>query len=183
MEDTNFADSTVHSASDISGVKSAALPDPEGIKDGEPCDAGKENNASSDGETDLAALEKEFEELISGRFKQVYKKRTEGIIRKRLSGRAHPARAEKDTLSERKDAEASESQPENIKEEPPVKNEAVNGTDRADAARAMNKTRPIENGLSGSCGVITKINVSALNGRDVLSILKRVGAGEKIDFK
>lgn len=50
-------------------------------------------------------------------------------------------------------------------------------------AMAKNKSRPIENGLGGSCGVVTKVNVSALSGSDVLSILKRVGTGERISFK
>ena len=50
-------------------------------------------------------------------------------------------------------------------------------------AKAINAARPIENGIGGSCGVVSRINVNALKGKDVLSILKRVGAGERINFK
>ena len=50
-------------------------------------------------------------------------------------------------------------------------------------AKERNLKRPVENGCSGSCGVVTRINVSALSGNDILSILRRVGAGEKITFK
>ena len=51
------------------------------------------------------------------------------------------------------------------------------------AAVSRNKLRPTENGCGGSIGVVSRVNVHALNGADVRSILRRVGAGEKITFK
>ena len=57
-----------------------------------------------------------------------------------------------------------------------------NGEERVSVAKTMNGMRPIENGIGGSCGVVSRINVNALNGKDVQAILKRVGAGERIKF-
>jgi hypothetical protein len=46
-----------------------------------------------------------------------------------------------------------------------------------------NRTRPLENGLGGSCATVSRINVSALSGREIVNILKRAGTGERITFK
>ena len=185
MEENNIADSTVHGVTDISGVKDAAEPYPERLDAVVSHDAdGTNENASAENDCS-AALEEEFEQLINGRFSEVYKRRTESIIRKRLrSGKAHPK-----VVAENGVIKASGDLPSDTRES----TEAANNTnppsplptngDGVRAAKEMNSSRPIENGIGGSCGVISKINVNALNGRDVLSILKRVGAGERINFK
>ncbi len=53
----------------------------------------------------------------------------------------------------------------------------------AEAMIKANRSRPCENGISGSIGMVTGINVSTLNGSDILKLLKRVETGEKIRFK
>ena len=47
---------------------------------------------------------------------------------------------------------------------------------------SANQSRPRENGVGGSVGMYTGINVSALKGSDVLALLRRAEAGEKIKF-
>ena len=176
MENINTTDCTVHGASDIQGVKNADFTRPEGENSSEPYDADKVNTKIlGDGDTDDAVLEKEFDELIKGKFSKVYKRRTEGIIRRRLrSGRAHPVNAGENSSDEPKKTEA------NI---PLIASEGSEAEkSRIEAAKNINRTRPVENGINPGCGVVAQINVSALNGRDVMSILKRVGAGENIKF-
>ena len=53
----------------------------------------------------------------------------------------------------------------------------------AEKQRAVNRSRPRENGVSGSVGMFTGINVSALKGSDILDILRRAETGEKIKFQ
>lgn len=180
MDEIITTDYAVHGDSDIQGVKNAAFPDPEEEKNCEPYDADKASKENlSEGDTDEALLEKEFEELIKGRYGKVYKRRTEAIIRRRLrSGRAHPSPVAEIDLSE--DPKPLPD-PEQLQPLPRTADTAVKES-LVEAAKSINRSRPIENGVSGSCGVVSRINVSALNGRDVLSILKRVGAGEKIKF-
>lgn len=176
------ADNTVHGVSDIEGVKDVSTPDPEGEADDVTCAADRSENVKGSEDADQSELEKEFEELISGRFSEVYKKRTESIIRKRLrAGKAHPkaatvggvtvARSENEALIA---SAAAPIEPEKT---------SVPEKEQVKRAQAINVTRPLENGIGGSCGVVSRINVSALSGSDVLSILKRVGAGEKIKFR
>ena len=50
------------------------------------------------------------------------------------------------------------------------------------AQKSQNLLRPRENGVGGSVGMYTGINVSALKGSDVLALLRRAEAGEKIKF-
>jgi chromosomal replication initiator protein len=49
--------------------------------------------------------------------------------------------------------------------------------------KSINKNRPRENGVGGSIGMVTGINVSALKGSEVIELLRRVENGEKIKFK
>ena len=171
MEETNVAVSTVHGVTDISGVKDGAQSDPEGFcADVSRVADGKE---PADGSCD-AELEAEFERLISGRFGQVYKKRVEAIVRKRVrTGKAHPEPASTDDACAPAETKADEA----------VSDLSLpNGEERVSVAKTMNGMRPIENGIGGSCGVVSRINVNALNGKDVQAILKRVGAGERIKF-
>ncbi len=210
MQINNFADDVARDVADISGVKDTAPSIPDGADSGEPCvadGAGNEVQASEivvagaieqkSEASDEAALDAQFEALINGKYRQAYRKRTEGIIRKRLrSGKARPAPS----------AEPPETKKSDETVEIAVTGDAVLSEDAAKAIgasaqkgeitpennaseaqyerlRSQNKNRPIENGLYGSCGIVTKINVSALDGEGVLAILKRVGSGEKISFK
>ena len=115
--------------------------------------------------------------LIRGRFSEVYKKRTEKIIRKRL--RSGKTRSESQDTPSVNEGDGESTEPSKKDEQV----DAVDDTDGYERARLLNKNRPIENGIGGSSAVVTKINVSALDGQSVLSIIKRVGSGEKISFK
>jgi hypothetical protein len=210
MEDFKVADNAVHGGSDISGVKGDAVSYPDGNGSGLTCDAdtsekteisaeidvtgateASDNGADDRGSCeDITKLETEFEALINGRYRDVYKRRTEGIIRKRLrSGKARPEVLSgsdvklSDTGASESIAPATEKNASfaaySEEKSGAVKSNAVS----YEAAREKNKNRPLENGLAGSCGIVTKINVSALDGDGVLSILRRVGSGEKISFK
>ncbi len=188
MDDIIMTDSAMHSTSDISGVKDTQTTIPEsGVESGFPVAEGEKNTEISDtcakkceNDSQADSLEAEFDALIHGRFSEVYKKRTENIIRRRLrSGKARPEGVE--APSENKDAPITQKEEDvdaKIKEK-----EAQNFTDGYEKARQINQNRPIENGLGSGGAVITKINVSALDGQGVLSIIKRVGSGEKISFK
>lgn len=184
MEENIIADNTVHGVTDTEGVKDSVLSDPEGMGAEECRDADGTKKAESAEGADLDALEKEFDRLISGRFSEVYKRRTEGIIRRRLrSGKARPKEAENDVVTPNgvtRKTENGETEPgkaSDMRPADPTVGESVK------TAKAINAARPIENGIGGSCGVVSRINVNALKGKDVLSILKRVGAGERINFK
>ena len=208
MDNFNQADSAVHGVSDISGVKDASLSHPEGDGDSEPRDA-DEAKTTGIADTDAAVLEAEFDELIHGRFSDVYKRRTESIIRKRLRSVKSHSDTEKlidapfsdkgsendaDSSAEKSDIKGIEDALLSIigaietQSKVPTESKISERDTAAKAAafeqtRAKNKLRPLENGLGGSCGIVTRINVSALSGSDVISILNRVGAGEKISFK
>lgn len=203
MSEIILTDSAARSASDIAGVKDVAPTRPEGesedvlcvadgVKETELSVTGSIETTSNDVERAVDPLEAEFDELIRGRFSEVYKKRTEKIIRKRLrSGKAHPDSTP--TSSENVEGEAQKSESslqqktanESVQINTDLKpdNTAAPNIQGYESARQLNKNRPIENGLSGSSGMVTKINVSALDGKGVLSIIKRVGTGEKISFK
>lgn len=201
MEIFDEADSAVHGVSDISGVKDASLSCPEGEVECVPCVAdGEEKTAMAD--TDEAKLEAEFEELIRGKYSDVYKRRTEGIIRKRLkSGKARPVTEAARGVDAEADSDLGEAEKEPsfvtekavlgtagaIETALEAQNEGESSTEIKSAAiertREQNRLRPLENGLGGSSGIVTRINVSALSGSDVISILNRVGAGERISFK
>ena len=228
MDINETADITGRGASDISGVKEPALDVPDvksdlALRDADGDDKTAERSLT---DTDMITLEAEFDELIGGRFREVYKRRTEGIIRKRL--KSVKARTEASDVCLGAEPVTAAPKPENAVSEVAgaigTENEEVSqvvgaietadeevsqvagaigtadeevsqvagaietpkvsvGHGETEAARVLNRSRPIENGLGGSCGVVSKINVSALTGRDVISILKRVGTGEKISFK
>lgn len=221
MQDDNFAENAGHGVSDISGVNGAVLSRPEGEENGVLRVAAGENTEEI-GEAgprcgaDAASLDSEFEELIKGRFREAYRRRTESIIRKRLrAGKARPARdaaagsegvengifSAPERISDNKSAENAEFSGNGALGvgnagggEDAVFKDGNGGSDTSEGqserlkkaleeAVTRNRTRPVENGCGGSCGVVTRINVSALSGSDVMSILKRVGAGEKISFK
>ncbi len=203
MDSEKITDTAVYGVSDISGVKNVALSAPDGEECDEPCVADTAEKAVQNTENEFltneeneATLDAEFEKLINGKFGKAYRKRTEGIIRKRLrSVKAH-------TESEKRNASESDT-PENDVSESNVEtmakgvNTAKNGfceNNKSNNAESeavkkhersclQNKNRPIENGLCGSSGIINKINVSALDGKEILAIIKRVGTGEKISFK
>lgn len=168
MEESNvIADYAARGVSDISGEKDGAVGQPETDIASVPRVADGEQAAKG------STLEAEFDELINGRFKDVYKRRTENIIRKRLrSGKAHAVTECAPVCA----AEPSEDKPVVMEKCP---------TEKADVSsvRTKNSSRPIENGISGSCGVVTRVNVSALSGSEVISLLKRAEAGERICFK
>lgn len=191
MEEINTADSIGRDVTDISGVKDEPISRPEGDTGSVLRDAdGAEIQADGSENTDISGLEAEFDELVRGRFKEVYKKRTEGIIRKRLrSVKARSERGENAELPitgamDEDKALPSATVPDDLSAPSPTEKDALGDQLAAlEDAKAKNRSRPIENGLGGSCGVVTKINVSALSGRDVISILRRVGSGERISFK
>lgn len=181
--ENNIAKSADIGVSDISGEKTENVLLPEQSESSERFVAESAENkaeAPSDGNGDEAEeneneLEKQFEALINGKYRNAYRKRTEGIIKKRLkAGKARPT-IEKTQVDEAASAEAA--QESSVSEDSNAEKEAIR------AALTRNRLRPTENGCGGSIGVVSKVNVHALNGADVLSILRRVGAGEKITFK
>ncbi len=190
MEKTNFTDNAVFESgkdclTDTSGVKEGAVTVPDGDGDSRICAADGEKSpvtgAINEAKGDASAtadeeLEAEFDALINGKFKELYKKRTEGIIRKRLRSAGKPRAAVKEAESQ---AASEIKAPKNEEHGTATEQDA----DAYEHTRAQNKNRPMENGLRGSCGMVTKINVSALDGSGVLAILRRVDAGEKISFK
>lgn len=188
MDDIIMTDGAMHSTSDISGVKDAPTAIPESGADSVfPVAEGKESTKISDTCTQNCengsredTLEAEFDALIHGKFSEVYKKRTEKIIRRRLrSGKARPESAGAPSESENAPYPQNEEDVGAKIEE----KQAQGSADGYEKARQINKNRPIENGLGSGGAVITKINVSALDSQGVLSIIKRVGSGEKISFK
>ena len=142
-----------------------------------------EENSSASDEADEETLDAEFEALIKGRYRQAYKRRMESTVRRRLkNGRARsiavstPSEGERPSVS----CEKTESIPETEVAAP-----SGNTTDASaliEALRTKNRRRPTENGVGGSVGVVTRINVSALSGSDILGIIHRAGTGEKITF-
>ncbi len=213
MDEVNFDDSAVHGVTDTSGVKGVAsvLPEEQRIGVSEVA-AQAENTAEfseipatgeieSKVERETAdadkSLEAEFEALISGRFKEIYKRRTEGIIRKRLKVRkAHSAVAiSGEGLGGEAERLTSESESEEEKSAPVTAETAITGEDEPslgdsvkekeslyEKAFLQNQNRPLESGLSASAGIVTRVNVSSLDGSGVLDIVRRVTAGEKISF-
>ena len=183
MENNTQAVTAEIGVSDISGEKTESVLLPEQNE----CNARSVAESaitsaepSPDGETSEAQenedeLEKQFEALINGKFRNAYRKRTESIVRKRLkAGKARPE-VKETPRSEAVSAEAEGS--------PSVSKSLNQSSEAIQNAVSRNKIRPTENGCGGSVGVVSKINVYALSGRDVRSILRRAGAGEKITFK
>ncbi len=207
MENIEIAKSAENGVSDISGVKIESVLLPEQNKDNARFDAesanpsklsdsAEESKEASDfsnaenSEADRRSsvfpdgdnteeneseeeLEKLFDAMVSGKFRNAYRKRTESIVRKRLrSGKARPDT--KDTPKyEEATAESVTGKPQNSVSDKEIFRENL----------SRNRARPTENGCGGSIGVVSKINVSALNGNDVRAILRRALAGEKITFK
>jgi len=157
--------------------------------------------------------DKEFLALIKGRYREAYKRRTESIIRKRLKSskvkneqsaaveKSISAGMVKDTASASFEvnadsgSEAKEFGTDTVGAKKTAVLDMLYGTvtekipheelKRTDFSiqKNINRSRPRENGLGGSVGMITGINVSALKGSDVLELLRRAEAGEKIKFK
>ena len=142
--------------------------------------------------------DREFSALIKGRYRDAYRRRTESIIRRRLRsvGRS-AAKEEAPVISDGKVDSPSlgsgalmHKEAESVSQTHPDVG-AVTGTeicaDKKDSyvesQRAVNRSRPRENGVGGSVGMFTGINVSALKGRDILDILRRAETGEKIKFQ
>lgn len=197
MSDFKITDNAVYGVSDISGVKNVEPSVPGGEAADGLCaaDMADKTEALSENqdmsvleEEDEATLDAEFEALINGKYGRAYRKRTESIVRKRLrSVKAH---------TEREKGDASEAEGKNMLEVA-FQNKAINNVSEtiksnssevlpkkeAECSEAKNKNRPIENGLCGSNGIINRVNVSMLDGKEVLAIIKRVGSGEKISFK
>lgn len=166
-ESVIIADDAARGVSDISGGKDGSGGQPETCPVSVPRDADGEQAAEG------STLEAEFDELIKGRFKDVYKRRTENIIRKRLrSGKAHASNENAPVCT-----------PEPSVSKPVIKEKSLTEEVAVSSVRTKNSSRPIENGISGSCGVVTRVNVSALSGSEVISLLKRAEAGERICFK
>ena len=181
--ENNIANTADIGVSDISGEKQESVLLPEQSEDSQRFAAESaeiQAETASDGKADEAdenedELEKQFEALINGKYRNAYRKRTEGIIKKRLkAGKARP-KIEKTQVGECNSAEAKRET--SVSEASDTEKEAIQ------AALTRNKLRPTENGCGGSIGVVSKVNVHALNGADVRSILRRVGAGERITFK
>lgn len=146
---------------------------PEGSDQSQCCDAGNTNISGSVGEmpTPEEDLDAEFEALIKGKYREAYKKRTEGIVKRRLrSSKAHTALPPL-MSSDRQTAIEGEN---NIADS--------DNASKNEIQKMKNTTRPTENGVGGSIGVYTRINVSALTGRDVREIIGRAASGEKITF-
>lgn len=144
----------------------------------------------------------EFAALIKGRYRDAYRRRTENIIRRRLKGIRAKTDISKcvDPSSEPLSAVID---PENTEtgSAMPEKSAYLGCASRTDTARSpevpalerstqslmlqreANKSRPRENGVGGSVGMVTGIRVSALRGSDVLELLRRAENGEKIKFK
>ena len=194
MENNSIAKSAENGVSDTSGVKTEPILLPEqnvgsARFDAESADSAQiqKNEADaedttapdpSDGEDTEATeteeeLERLFDAMINGKFRNAYRKRTESIVRKRL--RTGKARPESKIAPKNEEAAAG-----SVTESP---QKTVSDKEIFRETLSRNRARPTENGCGGSIGVVSKINVNALKGSDVLSILRRVGAGEKITFK
>ncbi len=146
-------------------------------------------------------LEKEFEELIKTKYREAFRRRAEGIVRKRLRGRKQRGNAEltQSDLSGLAENVSDADNSENF-EIPSDREEAVGKTDRAVAkARStqmsdelvkyekelrlkQNSVRPSENGLGGSIGMFSRTDVVKMTSKDVQDILRRASKGEKIRF-
>ncbi len=207
MEEKILADNAENGFPDISGVKNNEGLDAEALKSNvvpagkaletdtassvsetEPRDGVRhseglpEDNSASD-EADDKALDAEFEALIKGRYRQAYKRRMESTVRRRLkNGRARsvavstPSNGESPPVS----CERTEDIPETEIAAPSGNTEDTSALIEAQITK--NRSRPTENGVGGSVGVVTRINVSALSGSDILGIIHRAGTGEKITF-
>ena len=140
--------------------------------------------------------DREFSALIKGKYKNAYRRRTESIIRRRLKSVGKGAVKEEST-----------SVGEPVENEKMVHVGTEGSTDGGGSVlkattvggakpdthlkagsyledqKAVNRSRPRENGVGGSVGMFTGINVSALKGRDILDILRRAETGEKIKFQ
>lgn len=207
MEEKTLADNAGNGFPDISGVKNTEGLDAEALKAHE-APAGKvsetdnassvsvteprggvrhseglpEDNSASD-EADEKTLDAEFEALIKGRYRQAYKRRMESTVRRRLkNGRARSVAVSTPSEDVRPSVscEKTESIPETEVAAP--SGNTLDACALIEALKTKNRSRPTENGVGGSVGVVTRINVSALSGSDILGIIHRAGTGEKITF-
>ncbi len=178
------------------------------------------NCVNSAGDVSEAEKEdREFLELIKGRYRDAYRRRTESIIRRRLkSVRTRTADGPSDaSVSEKcetvcaadgisdsgcKKGTVNKEIADTVNRADNCASDTLGALDtrsglisatggfdgaqakeRAEIQKNANRNRPRENGVGGSVGMITGINVSALKGSDVLELLRRAEAGEKIKFK
>lgn len=143
----------------------------------------------------------EFAALIKGKYRDAYKRRTENIIRRRLKGIRAKTDYDKSPAPSAESLSAARAT-ENTKAESlaPEKSAYAGAALRTDAApspqasategdtqsltlqRKANQSRPRENGVGGSVGMVTGIRVSALRGSDILELLQRAEKGETIKF-
>ena len=213
MKITQNADSAARGVSDISGVKDVSLSCPEGesedglrVADGENETGVADTDAAALDEEFERLIQGRYKQAYKKRMQSVIRRRVRsGKARPEFSAKvcdaseATPLQAESTVSSDSSGGETDrgEGKPQNaefgvtgelktpnlIVPDNKKGDDAERDTALVERAMAKNKSRPIENGLGGSCGIVTKINVSALSGSDVLSILKRVGTGERISFK
>lgn len=207
MEEKRTADNAENGFPDISGVKNteelvAEAPKSHevpadklsekdlasSVKEGKSGDGVREGGDLPEDNSTLPSadeedLDAEFEALIKGRYRQAYKKRMENTVRRRLkNGRARSVsvstalKSEDTAVSCEKTAGAPETEV-----AAPIGNSA-DASALIEAQRTKNRNRPTENGVGGSVGVVTRINVSALSGSDILGIIHRATTGEKITF-
>lgn len=208
MEKTR-ADNAVKGFSDISGVKEEGLAAEVPVQNKAPEESAEsfdaarsddealtpsgvrfedvlpEDDSASDG-TNEGDLDAEFEALIKGRYRRAYQKRMADTVRRRLrSGRARSASKATPEMCEEASAVCETAENAEKTENAEVA-ASVPPTDRQieliEAQRSKNRSRPTENGVGGSVGIVTRINVSALSGNDILGIIRRAGTGEKITF-
>ena len=149
--------------------------------------------------SDAKREDREFLSLIKGKYRDAYRRRTEEIIRKRLKSTKgkQPSKDEK-ALTEIPSAECVSVVLSEVPNLTAAAEIAVNVSDEAkkddllllsekkkqllSVQKNKNLIRPRENGVGGSVGMYTGIKVSALKGSDVLALLRRAEAGEKIKF-
>lgn len=208
MEEKTLADNAGNGFPDISGVKNTEGLDAEALKAheapagmvSETDDASsvsvteprggvrhseglpEESDSASD-EADEKTLDAEFEALIKGRYRQAYKRRMESTVRRRLkNGRARSVAVSTPSGDESPFVSCEKTESVSEKEVAAPLGNATDACAIIEALKTKNRSRPTENGVGGSVGVVTRINVSALSGNDILGIIHRAGTGEKITF-
>ncbi len=203
MEEKKLADNVGNGFPDISGVKnteelaaealrSNEVPTDEAsetgmarsVSDSDPRDVVREREDLPDSpEADENTLDAEFEALIKGKYRQAYKKRMENTVRRRLrNGKARSVSAAKLETDEVTSASCEKAEESNATEVAAPSEAFVYSHKLIEVQKNKNRSRPTENGVGGSVGVVTRINVSALSGSDILGIIHRAGTGEKITF-
>lgn len=207
MEEKITADNALNGFSDISGVKNADGSDAEirvshnaRLSEGAVSEtASSEAAAEPTGdvrrkdvlpESDSASLEAngedldaEFEALIKGKYRRAYQKRMENTVRRRLkNGRARSVSEAKPYVREEGSVSCEKTENVTVAEVAARGSEDVTSDMLIEVQKSLNRSRPTENGVGGSVGIVTRINVSTLSGSDILGIIHRAETGEKITF-